>query len=188
MAGLAAAAAITAWVVFAVVLSAPTQTVSAVHPTTTSAPSPTKPAPHTPGPAPSSLPAIVKPSPNAKPTVQPGTPVTIRADVLFQTGSADLTPGAYTRLQSLAAQILDHHVHGQIQVNGYTDNRGTPAFNETLSVDRANAVTQALRQMLPGVDVTFMPQGFGEADPVASNDTPNGQAQNRRVTIVLPKS
>jgi len=184
LAGLAAAAAITAWVVFAVVLSAPTQTVSAVHPTLTTSPSPSRP------PVPSTsahLPEIVAPIPSASPTEQPGEQISVSTDVLFSPASAKLTVAAHARLAVVASQVRRQHVQGLIQVNGYTDSQGSASMNQALSEQRATAVAEELRALLNGVPVALMPQGFGETHPVATNATPQGRAKNRRVTVVLPK-
>jgi OOP family OmpA-OmpF porin len=56
-----------------------------------------------------------------------------------------------------------------------------------LSQERADAVASSLRSHLGNARVTVVPVGHGEADPIASNATTSGQAQNRRVTITLPK-
>jgi len=193
--GLLAAAGILTWVVGAVVLPSSrtsAQSSPTVGPTTPSAatgavsPSATATRP----PASRSLPVIITAPASERPTVQPGLRVVLPTDVLFNTESAELTPTAQQRLDALAAQILAAKVHGTIQVNGYTDNRGSAGHNLRLSRQRADAVAMALQVRLGDLaqEVILRSQGFGERNPVASNGTPEGQAMNRRVTVILPES
>jgi len=110
----------------------------------------------------------------------------LRSDVLFALNSAALTPAAKTAVTTLATQIRSSHVTGTIQINGYTDNLGSNAYDLALSKARALAVAQVLQAGLAGQQVTLAPQGFGQASPVAPNTTDPNRARNRRVTIVLP--
>ena len=68
-----------------------------------------------------------------------------------------------------------------VQIVGYTDSTGTAAYNNTLSLQRANAVSNYLR--LQGVSA--ITDGAGSKNPIASNATAAGREQNRRVEIVL---
>jgi outer membrane protein OmpA-like peptidoglycan-associated protein len=104
-------------------------------------------------------------------------------DVLFDTGKFKLRMEAQLGLAKLTGIVLSHPgLH--LAVEGYTDTTGTAAFNQTLSEQRANAVRDYLIQQ--GLDAgTITAQGFGPADPVASNDTPQGRQQNRRVEIII---
>jgi len=108
------------------------------------------------------------------------------SDVLFGFDSAQLSPETQNTLTDLAQQIRAAHVTGQIQVNGCTDNLGSSAHGLELSGHRALAVAQALQAALSDSAVTLLPQGFGDADPIADNATEQGRTRNRRVTIVLP--
>ncbi|RYF92869.1 MAG: OmpA family protein [Caulobacteraceae bacterium] len=104
-------------------------------------------------------------------------------DVLFQTGSATLRPGAAERLEPLA-DYLDANPSVRIRIDGFTDSVGSDASNLTLSRNRARAVSGALRTL--GVDPGRMQMfGHGEASPVASNGTPDGRRLNRRVEVSL---
>jgi outer membrane protein OmpA-like peptidoglycan-associated protein len=75
------------------------------------------------------------------------------------------------------------------QVNGYTDNTGSRALNQTLSQKRASAVAKYLAGYLNGHGVSpagrISAQGFGEDKSIASNDTDFGRKENRRVEIIL---
>lgn len=104
-------------------------------------------------------------------------------DVLFDTGKYNLRQEARERLAKLTGIVLAHPgLH--LSVEGYTDNVGTEDFNQELSEKRAQAVRQYLiDQGLDPGSVTS--QGFGMANPVASNDTPDGRQKNRRVEIVI---
>ena len=132
------------------------------------------------------LPVIATEAPKSVPHVQAGKQLVLRSDVLFALNSAALTPAAKTAVTTLATQIRSSHVTGTIQINGYTDNLGSNAYDLALSKARALAVAQVLQTGLAGQQVTLAPQGFGQASPVAPNTTDPNRARNRRVTIVLP--
>ncbi len=104
-------------------------------------------------------------------------------DVLFDTGKYQLRMEAQLGLAKLTGIVLSHPGL-KLAVEGYTDTTGTAAFNQTLSEQRANAVQEYLIQQ--GLDASSVTaQGFGPANPVASNDTPQGRQQNRRVEIII---
>jgi len=104
-------------------------------------------------------------------------------DVLFDTAKFNLRMPAQLGLAKLSGIVLSHPGL-KLAVEGYTDTTGTAAFNQTLSEQRANAVRDYLVQQ--GLDAgTVTAQGFGPANPVASNDTPQGRQQNRRVEIII---
>ena len=104
-------------------------------------------------------------------------------DVLFDTGKFKLRTEAQLGLAKLTGIVLSHPGL-KLAVEGYTDTTGTAAFNQTLSEQRANAVRDYLVQQ--GLDAgSVTAQGFGPANPVASNDTSQGRQQNRRVEIII---
>jgi len=118
------------------------------------------------------------------------TSITLAADVLFEFDKADLTPAANDRLATLAEE-LEALGPRNVTVDGHTDGKGEPAYNQDLSVRRAEAVKTALQSQLDG-EFTFEVAGHGEDVPVAPNerddgsDNPEGRALNRRVEITFP--
>lgn len=113
--------------------------------------------------------------------------VTMPQDILFATDSAALRPDLRRDLGTVA-QSLMAYPDTTVQVLGHTDSDGDADYNLALSQRRANAVADALiTEGVPSFRV--QPIGRGEDQPVASNLTPQGKAQNRRVEIViLPKA
>jgi outer membrane protein OmpA-like peptidoglycan-associated protein len=117
----------------------------------------------------------------AKPTDR-GLVLTL-GDVLFDTGKAELNPGAARKLDQLA-QFLTEHPDRRIQIDGYTDSIGTDSYNLDLSQRRANAVKSALQ--VRGIDATrIATQGYGKEFPVASNADSGGRQLNRRVEVII---
>src|SRR6185312_9228020 len=101
------------------------------------------------------------------------------SDVLFNLNSAQLKPDAQVKLAKVSGILLTYP-NLKLQVEGYTDSTGTPDYNLKLSEKRATSVEAFLIQqgVQPG---NITAQGFGQADPVASNATSSGRAENRRV-------
>lgn len=112
-----------------------------------------------------------------------GTVFTMRNDILFDVGQANLKPGADLTLNRLAA-FLQEQRDRNLVVEGFTDSTGSEEFNRRLSERRAEAVRDALVQR--GIDPARVSiRGYGESYPVASNDTAAGKQLNRRVEIVM---
>lgn len=112
--------------------------------------------------------------------------VTINGDNLFASGSATLDP-AYDTLIGRIAQALAG-VPGRVVVTGHTDDQRLVSArfpsNWHLSQARADSV-RAMLASLTGTSARFSAEGRGDAEPLASNDTPAGRAKNRRVEITL---
>lgn len=107
-------------------------------------------------------------------------------DVLFDVDSRALHPGAYRRLDMLAESIL-RHPDTEVVVRGHTDSSGNRDANLRLSEDRADAVRRYLvAGGVPSSRVTAI--GFGDAMPLATNETAAGRQQNRRVEIEIRPS
>jgi outer membrane protein OmpA-like peptidoglycan-associated protein len=105
------------------------------------------------------------------------------SDVLFKTGSFELLPGARERLAKVSGIVLAYpSLH--LQIEGHTDSVGTDEYNQSLSEKRASAVRDYLVQQGITAD-SIEARGFGKTQPIASNDTPEGRQQNRRVELVL---
>ena len=103
--------------------------------------------------------------------------------VLFNTGSYQLSPAAQAALAKVAYN-LGQFPDTDVTVVGYTDNTGTQAINDKLSLERADAVMNYL--INAGVSASRLKAvGRGWNDPIASNATPEGRAQNRRVEIYI---
>jgi outer membrane protein OmpA-like peptidoglycan-associated protein len=105
------------------------------------------------------------------------------SDVLFDTASYTLKPGAREMLAKISGILLAHSGLN-LQIEGHTDSVGGDEFNQRLSERRAEAVRDFLSdQGVPAGSVTA--RGFGKTQPVATNDTPEGRQRNRRVEIVV---
>ncbi|RQR21151.1 OmpA family protein [Burkholderia sp. Bp9143] len=118
------------------------------------------------------------------PPPPPPAVVTLDSMSLFDSGKAQLKPGS-TRAMVGALEMIKAHPDKRILVAGYTDNVGNPDSNLKLSTARAQAVRDWLIEA-SGIPATqFAIQGYGDTRPIASNDTPDGRARNRRVEITL---
>ncbi len=105
------------------------------------------------------------------------------SDVLFDTGKYTLKPGTQISLAKVAG-ILEAYPGLKVQVEGYTDSTGSDDLNQKLSESRALAVKDFL--VSQGVSQgSISSEGFGKTDPVATNDTASGRAENRRVNLVV---
>ncbi len=105
------------------------------------------------------------------------------SDVLFRSGSFELLPGARERLAKVSGIILAYpSLH--LAVEGHTDSIGSDDYNQNLSEQRASAVRDYFVQQ--GISSNSIEaHGFGKTEPIATNDTPEGRQQNRRVELVL---
>jgi len=109
--------------------------------------------------------------------------VSLSGDTLFDTDSAILRPGQYSRLNRVAAEIAKYP-GATVAVVGHTDSTGSENYNLGLSMKRAEAVSGAL--IAGGLHPSQVStEGKGEAAPVASNETATGRAANRRVEILV---
>ena len=109
--------------------------------------------------------------------------VNMPQDLLFAVDSASVRPDLRSDLNTVASSLLKYP-NSRIEVIGHTDNTGSAAYNQDLSQRRAVAVASVLRDSgVPGARVAAY--GRGEDQPIASNLTPDGRAQNRRVEIII---
>lgn len=103
--------------------------------------------------------------------------------VNFESGSARLTSSAQQTLEDVA-QVLQGAGQVRVEVGGHTDAQGDAGFNQQLSSQRASAVRDQLIRL--GVSASSLQsKGYGESQPLASNETESGRAQNRRVELKL---
>lgn len=115
-----------------------------------------------------------------------GVVIDINAVVLFDSGQAELTPSALALIGKVAKVIRD--LRYPIQVNGFTDNARihNAQFSSNWDLSAARAMAVVKRFVVGVVDPTLLVgAGYGEYHPVAANDTPEGMAMNRRVSIVV---
>jgi|GEM_PF-2583093 len=124
----------------------------------------------------------------AKPTPQQDISIDLPADVLFDFDKADLRADARPAIAK-AAQLLQSYPQAPVLVRGHTDGKGSDAYNDDLSLRRAQAVAAALEQRSGRTHI--MMEGMGKRQPIAPNahpdgrDNPEGRQKNRRVQILI---
>jgi outer membrane protein OmpA-like peptidoglycan-associated protein len=104
-------------------------------------------------------------------------------DVLFGTGMARLNPDGMRTAQKLA-DVLQQNPQRTVLVEGFTDSTGAASYNQDLSERRAIAVSTALQELGVSRERVAI-RGYGQAHPIASNNTAQNRQMNRRVEIVL---
>ena len=132
-------------------------------------------------PAPAAAPAAAKPAPAPAPAPVASSKVTYAADAFFDFDKAVLKPEGKAKLDDLVSKVKDINLEVIIAV-GHTDSIGTDAYNQKLSVRRAEAVKAYL--VSKGIEKNRVyTEGKGKKQPVADNKTAEGRAKNRRVEI-----
>ena len=111
-----------------------------------------------------------------------GTTITLE-DINFGFGKAELLPGARQTIDPLV-EVLKKDPKRNILIEGFTDSIGNDQYNIKLSLQRANAVRDAITAKGISAD-RITTKGYGEQFPVASNETPAGRQMNRRVEIII---
>lgn len=112
-----------------------------------------------------------------------GIQVYLKNDILFSVGSSELSAASLQTLSDLN-RVLKKYPKNRIVVQGYTDSTGSDAINQKLSTARAKAVYDyLLGSGLKTLSIKYV--GYGPANPVASNDTEEGRAANRRVVLAI---
>ncbi len=110
--------------------------------------------------------------------------ISLTGNVLFNINESVLKPEAKKVLDELAQEINKNSI-AEIIIEGYTDSIGTTEFNKNLSLARAKAVKDFLKQKLSTGFYKIEAMGLGESNPLFPNDTKEGQEKNRRVEIIL---
>jgi outer membrane protein OmpA-like peptidoglycan-associated protein len=104
-------------------------------------------------------------------------------NVFFETAKATLSSMSYTELDNLV-KIMNDNPKIKIEIGGHTDNVGSKSYNQKLSQDRAEAVVNyLLSKKIASNRLTF--KGYAFDEPIDTNDTPEGRAQNRRVEFKI---
>ncbi|MCJ7628618.1 MAG: OmpA family protein [Longimicrobiales bacterium] len=112
-----------------------------------------------------------------------GIQVTFESGILFDLNSYTLRQEARDRITDLAASLKEYD-DSEVLIVGHTDSSGADEYNQTLSENRANAAgSYLIRAGIAPSRVKMM--GLGETEPVATNDTPDGMQQNRRVEVAI---
>ena len=103
--------------------------------------------------------------------------------LMFDFDSYNLRPGTKEDLQDLE-NIMEDYDDTEVQVIGHTDSRGSESYNQKLSEERAESVEDYLQSL--GIDSGRISSvGYGESDPIATNETEAGRQQNRRVEVII---
>jgi outer membrane protein OmpA-like peptidoglycan-associated protein len=127
---------------------------------------------------------ISRAQPEPKPVEKTATklaPFSLSSAAAFETSGSKLSVEGQAEVKDFAEKLEGRDV-SKITVDGYTDSSGSSDFNQKLSEKRANAVKDEM--VKNGIDASLITVvGHGENDPVASNETAAGRAQNRRVTV-----
>ena len=109
--------------------------------------------------------------------------LTLKGDVFFDTNSSVVKPGVYSEFDRIA-QVMVQYPQTQIVVEGHTDSRGSEAFNQRLSEQRAEAVkSQLIERGVASSRIQTI--GYGKTRPIATNETEAGRQLNRRVEIKI---
>ncbi|MGZ3919143.1 MAG: OmpA family protein [Bacteroidia bacterium] len=112
-----------------------------------------------------------------------GIKITFDTGILYDVNSASLKPEASENVAKLAT-ILNKYPDTEILIEGHTDNTGSDEFNQQLSEKRAESVSKYLKEKsIKGGRITT--KGYGEKQPIDTNETPEGRSQNRRVDIAI---
>jgi outer membrane protein OmpA-like peptidoglycan-associated protein len=110
--------------------------------------------------------------------------IKLRKEVHFLHGSAEILPDSMAILEEAADAIKAHQELGVIEIQGHTDDTGTPDINLKLSADRANAVRDVFVDN--GVEASRLTtHGYGQEKPLVPNTTPKNRAKNRRVQLIV---
>src|SRR6185436_14754703 len=112
--------------------------------------------------------------------------IKLKKEVHFQTDSAEILPDSMGILEEIADVLSNRPDISSLEIQGHTDNSGTPEYNLKLSGARANAVREAL--IKNGVDgARLSARGYGQEKPLVPNTNEANKAKNRRVQLMISK-
>jgi outer membrane protein OmpA-like peptidoglycan-associated protein len=118
--------------------------------------------------------------------------IELAADVLFDFDKADILPKA-EKVLGQVAEVLRQKAKSSVRIEGHTDGKGSPGYNQKLSLRRADAVKNWLMKQDGLKRIQFVTAGFGATRPVAPNSKPDGsddadgRQKNRRVELIVKK-
>lgn len=115
-----------------------------------------------------------------------GDHIELQDHINFETAKADIKADSHDLLNRLAWVLKHNDGIASVHIHGHTDKSGDPAFNQTLSEQRAAAVMAYLKEA--GVDKNMDAAGFGSDKPLCEEDTDECRTKNRRVEFVIDKS
>nr|WP_086937948.1 OmpA family protein [Thaumasiovibrio occultus] len=135
-------------------------------------------------------PVVVAPPPVVEPEPVPVAPAVvavepITSNVYFGFDSGKLTQEDVEKLQPIALRLREYP-QSQLYVIGHTDSKGSAEYNQRLSVDRAASVAEYLEGYFNISESRIFIEGRGEEQPIATNETEEGRARNRRVEVFTP--
>jgi outer membrane protein OmpA-like peptidoglycan-associated protein len=132
-------------------------------------------------------PVTPAPTPTPAPAPLPRQETIVVRDLHFAFDSAEISPADRTQLDTVASRLRSEASTTRLTINGHTDSKGTDRYNQRLSERRAASVRNYLVQSgVPAASIVSV-QGMGESQPVATNDTAEGRATNRRVEILVER-
>jgi outer membrane protein OmpA-like peptidoglycan-associated protein len=127
---------------------------------------------------------MLRPTPKKPNVVVTAREITIKQQIQFALDSAVILPDSFGLLTEIADTLIRHPEIKRVEVQGHTDNSGTPEHNKILSEQRAQAVVAWLTQHGVSAD-RLVAQGYGQEKPLVPNVTPAFRAQNRRVQFII---
>ncbi len=113
-----------------------------------------------------------------------GCPIKFTLQIEFDFDKDEVRPQYHDKLRK-AAEFINKYPGTRFLLAGHTDSRGTDAYNEGLSMRRAAAVKKYLVEKFGIAAHLMTPRGYGEKQPVDTNDTDEGRQRNRRVEVIL---
>jgi outer membrane protein OmpA-like peptidoglycan-associated protein len=131
-----------------------------------------------------SIDLMLRPKPKTANVKVTATEITIKQQIQFALDSAVILPESFGLLTEIADTVIRHPEIKRVEVQGHTDNSGTPDHNKVLSEQRAEAVRAWLVQHGVPSD-RLVAKGYGQEKPLVPNVTPGNRAQNRRVQFII---